>query len=95
MSRRPSVRLPSNGPPLLDLLSLGRAGPSGRFTPSQIAQIRRTSHHVPEVMVKVTGGGGKVGAVAAHFAYISRQGELAIETDEGTASPPARLKRRF
>jgi Relaxase/Mobilisation nuclease domain len=34
-------------------------------------------------MVKVTGGGAKVGAVAAHFAYISREGELAIETDEG------------
>jgi hypothetical protein len=35
-------------------------------------------------MVKVTGGGGNVGAVAAHLAYISRKGELAVETDEGT-----------
>lgn len=34
-------------------------------------------------MVKVTGGGTRMGAVAAHFAYISRKGELAIETDEG------------
>jgi hypothetical protein len=34
-------------------------------------------------MVKVTGGGMNVGAVAAHLAYISRKGELAIETDEG------------
>jgi hypothetical protein len=34
-------------------------------------------------MVKVTGGGSKTGAVAAHFAYISRKGELAIETDDG------------
>jgi len=34
-------------------------------------------------MVKVTGGGTKVGAVAAHFGYISRKGELTIETDEG------------
>jgi hypothetical protein len=64
-------------------LSLGRPGPSGRFTPAQIEQIRRTIHRVPEVMVKVTGGGTKVGAVAAHLAYISRKGELAIETDEG------------
>jgi hypothetical protein len=34
-------------------------------------------------MVKVTGGGTKAGAVAAHFAYISRQGKLELETDEG------------
>jgi hypothetical protein len=34
-------------------------------------------------MVKVTGGGTKVGAVAAHFSYTSRKGEFAIETDEG------------
>lgn len=34
-------------------------------------------------MVKVTGGGIRVGAVAAHLPYISRKGELAIETDEG------------
>lgn len=34
-------------------------------------------------MVKVTGGGTKTVAVAAHLAYISRNGKLAIETDEG------------
>ena len=34
-------------------------------------------------MVKVTGGGGKVGAVRAHFSYISRNGTLAVATDEG------------
>ena len=34
-------------------------------------------------MVKVTGGGTRTGAVAAHFAYISRKGELTIESDEG------------
>jgi len=68
---------------MLDILSLGRLGPSGRFTPAQIEQIQRTVRRVPEVMVKVTGGGTKAGAVAAHFAYISRKGELTIETDEG------------
>ncbi len=82
MSRRP-VRLPTDGRPFLDLLSLGRPGPSGRFSPAQIEQIRRTVGRAPEVMVKVTGGGTKTGAVAAHLAYISRKGELAIETDEG------------
>ena len=33
--------------------------------------------------MKVTGGGTRRGAVAAHFAYISRRGRLEIETDEG------------
>jgi hypothetical protein len=32
-------------------------------------------------MVKVTGGGTKLGAVSAHVGYISREGELEIETD--------------
>jgi Relaxase/Mobilisation nuclease domain len=68
---------------MLGILSLGRLGPSAHFTPAQIEQIRRTVTRVPEVMVKVTGGGSKVGVVAAHFEYISRKGELAIETDEG------------
>ena len=83
MTRRPFVRLPTDGRPMLDILSLGRVSPSGRFTPAQIEQIQRTVRRVPEVMVKVTGGGTKAGAVAAHFAYISRKGELTIETDEG------------
>jgi len=34
-------------------------------------------------MVKVSGGGRRVGAVAAHFAYISQHGELELETDDG------------
>ena len=33
--------------------------------------------------MKVTGGGTRRGAVAAHFGYISRRGALGIETDEG------------
>jgi hypothetical protein len=54
-----------------------------RFSPAQIDQISRTVRHTPEVMVKVTGGGTRRGAVAAHFAYLSRHGTLEIETDEG------------
>ena len=84
MSRTPLVRLPRTGHPILDIFSLGRAAPPGHFTPAQIEQIRRTVRRVPEVMLKVTGGGTRVGAVAAHLSYISRKGELAIETDEGT-----------
>jgi len=37
----------------------------------------------PEVMVKVTGGGRRVGAVAAHLSYISQHGRLDLETDDG------------
>lgn len=83
MTRR-TVRLPrESGAPFLDLFSLGRPGPSGRFAPDQIAYIRRTVSRAPEVMVKVTGGGKNTGAVAAHFSYISRKDKLAIETDDG------------
>jgi Relaxase/Mobilisation nuclease domain len=56
---------------------------SGRFSMAQIARITRIVSRTPEVMVKVTGGGTKTGAVAAHFRYISRRGALEIETDEG------------
>jgi hypothetical protein len=54
-----------------------------RFSPTQVDQISRTVRRTPEVMVKVTGGGTRRGAVAAHFTYISRRGALEIETDEG------------
>jgi Relaxase/Mobilisation nuclease domain len=80
------VRLPSADRPFLDLFSGGRAGPRGSngFSGAQIEQIRRTVSRTPEVMVKVTTGGGRtVGAVAAHVSYINRHGRLDIETDEG------------
>ncbi len=83
MSRRP-FRLPPDGRSFLEVASLGRSAPSGnRLSPAQIEQIRRTLRRTPEVMVKVSGGGTKAGAVVAHFAYISRKGKLEIETDEG------------
>jgi hypothetical protein len=34
-------------------------------------------------MVKVTGGPTRVGSVSAHVSYISRKGQLEIETDDG------------
>jgi hypothetical protein len=37
-----------------------------------------------QVMVKVTGGGRGMAAIAAHFRYISRAGKLDIEDDRGT-----------
>jgi hypothetical protein len=84
MARRP-FRLPTEGPALLEPYSAGRRGPNGTgsFTRAQIEQIARTVRRTPEVMVKVTGGGTKAGAVAAHIAYIGRKGALEIETDDG------------
>jgi hypothetical protein len=88
MTRRP-FRVQGNDRPLLDIFSFGRAGPQARlhFSRAQIEQIARTVRRTPEVMVKVTGGGTSGGAVSAHFGYVSRHGELEIETDEGERIP--------
>lgn len=40
----------------------------------------------PQVMVKVTGGGRGMKAIAAHFRYISKNGRLDIEDDRGETS---------
>ena len=94
MSRRP-FRMPSSGAPFLDIFSDGRAGPqgSGGFSASEIEQIRRTvMGRTPEVMVKVTGGGRRLGAVAAHLSYISQLGKLDLETDDGQEVSKAEQK---
>ncbi|MFG6490513.1 relaxase/mobilization nuclease domain-containing protein [Roseateles sp. BYS78W] len=44
-------------------------------------RIEATVRRAPQVMVKVTGGGRGMGAIAAHFRYISKNGRLAIEDD--------------
>ena len=80
MTRR-VVRVSSNGPPLLDVFSAARAGPRERLSLAQMEHIWRTVRRVPEVMVKVTGGGRSVRAVAAHLAYISHYGEVELESD--------------
>ena len=38
---------------------------------------------VPQVMVKVTGGGRGMLAIAAHFRYISKNGRLGMENEQG------------
>lgn len=85
MNRRPLFRIPTDGPASLEVVSHGRRGSSAsaRLTAGQIEQIRRTVQRKPEVVVKVTGGGRNIGAVAAHVAYISHQGEIELETDDG------------
>jgi Relaxase/Mobilisation nuclease domain len=85
---RRSLRM-SSEIPVLDITSHARRGPpeSMTLTIGQIEQIRRTVRRVPEVMVKVTGGGRKMKAVAAHLLYISHNGELELETDDGQRVP--------
>ena len=88
MSKR--VSLPSSGRLAeLDLVSYGRRGrqSSFQFSAAQLEQIGRTVSGVPEVMVKVSGGGKSTEAVQAHFAYIDRHGQLEVHTDEGERLP--------
>lgn len=49
------------------------------------ARIEAAVRRVPQVMVKVTSGGRGMGAIAAHFRYISKNGRLDIEDDRGVA----------
>jgi hypothetical protein len=69
----------------LDLVSYGRRGRHTplQFSRAQFDQIGRTVRGVPEVMVKVSGGGKSAAAVKAHLAYIDRHGQLEVHTDEG------------
>jgi hypothetical protein len=47
-------------------------------------RIRATvERRAPQVMVKVTGGGRGLGAIAAHLRYIAKSGRLPIEDDRG------------
>jgi hypothetical protein len=47
------------------------------------SRIAATVRRAPQVMVKVTGGGRGMTAIAAHFRYISKNGRLPIEDDRG------------
>jgi hypothetical protein len=47
------------------------------------SRIEATVRRAPQVMVKVTGGGRGMGAIRAHFRYITKDGRLDIEDDRG------------
>jgi hypothetical protein len=49
------------------------------------SRIAATVRRAPQVMVKVTGGGRGMVAIAAHFRYISKNGRLPIADDRGVA----------
>jgi hypothetical protein len=72
---------------MFDLVSIARRGPGRRerLSPSEIAQIARTTQRAPEAMVKVLSKGATTSsAVKKHLDYIGRHGELELETDDGT-----------
>jgi relaxase-like protein len=74
------------GRPLLDIASYARRGPGrrDRLSQAEIELITRTARRTPEVMVKVLSRGGQdLTAVGRHLAYLNREGEVEIETDDG------------
>ncbi|MEO8056690.1 MAG: conjugal transfer protein TraS [Burkholderiales bacterium] len=48
--------------------------------------VATVSRRAPQVMVKVTGGGRGMAAIAAHFRYISKNGRLQMEDERGVVS---------
>jgi len=71
---------------MFDPVSFGRRGPDrrDRLSPAQIRQIARTVARTPEVMVKVLpSGASSVAAVRRHLAYVGRNGEVELQTDDG------------
>ena len=62
----------------------GCAGIGLRDRAAAIRQrIERTVARAPQVMVKVTGGGRGMVAIAAHLRYISKNGRILMEDDQG------------
>jgi hypothetical protein len=74
--------LRSHEPPLLDIVSYGRAGP-GSLSRVQREFISRTVRRSPEVMVKVSGGARTLAGVEQSLRYYARDGKLGMESDIG------------
>ncbi|MCW2380435.1 relaxase/mobilization nuclease domain-containing protein, partial [Bradyrhizobium elkanii] len=55
----------------------------GRLTPAMRAKLERIVRRAPEVMVKITGRTKSVAHLRSHLAYITRNGELDAETEQG------------
>jgi hypothetical protein len=74
------------GTALLDVVSYGRRGPGrrDRLPQTQMTLIARTVNRSPEVMVKVlTHGAHDLRTAARHLSYLTRDGDLELETDDG------------
>ena len=55
----------------------------GRLTPAMRAKLERIVRRAPEVMVKITGRTKSVAHLKSHLSYITRNGELDGETEQG------------
>jgi len=78
-----AVRIP--GEPSLDIRSFARLGRGDRMRiRADFEHLMRTVARTPEVMVKVSGGARSTKGAIAHLRYIDRNGELELETDEGS-----------
>ena len=78
------IDLGAGSAPLLDIASYARRGPArrDRLSPAQVEYVARTVRRAPEVMIKVLTQGAKdLKGVARHINYLTRKGELDIETD--------------
>jgi hypothetical protein len=87
-----------DGRALLDIFSHGRAGPGrrDRLSAAEVECIRRTVGRAPEVMIKVLSRGGQnLASVRRHVGYLSRRGELEIETDDGERRQGKELQRKL
>ena len=60
----------------------GNRGPK-RLSSEARAKLERIVSRAPEVMVKITGRTKDVGHLKSHLEYITRNGELAAETEQG------------
>lgn len=58
-------------------------GDPRKLTPAMRAKLQRIVAKAPEVMVKITGKTKTVGHLKSHLEYITRNGELAAETEAG------------
>ncbi len=54
-----------------------------KLTPAMRAKLQRIVKKAPEVMVKITGKTKTIGHLKSHLEYITRNGELAAETEVG------------
>ena len=72
----PRNRIVNSQTPRLHALAPGRAAEIR-------SRIEATVRRAPQVMVKVTGGGRGMAAIAAHLRYITKNGRLDIEDDRG------------
>lgn len=85
MSKRVVTVARTLGETSIEIASQGREGPGSkiRLTPEQIEQVKRTVCRTPEAIMKMSGGARDVRGAKAHFAYIDRNGQLPVLTDDG------------